>query len=71
LKKKSKKRTDKDLDAAILFGNTEQYILTLRIPPDVNNALDRYIARNTALKRQKKKTIVLAIRRFLIEKGEL
>jgi len=54
-----------------LFGSGEPYILTLRIPTEVNEALDRYIAKNTTLQRQKKKTIIFALRRFLEEKGEL
>lgn len=67
---KTRKKSSSGDEELELFGSEEQYVLTLRIPADINDALDRYIARNTTLQRQKKKTIIFALRKFLEEKGE-
>jgi hypothetical protein len=53
------------------FRKDDQYVLTLRLPSDINEALEAYIRKNSEKQRQKKNAIVFILRRFLEGIGEL
>jgi hypothetical protein len=67
-KKKNKMRRD---DERGPLDESKHYVMTLRLPLDLNEALERYIDRHSEKQRQKKRVIVHALRKFLVDAGEI
>lgn len=53
------------------FEKPQQYVLTLRLPSEINEALERYIVKHSKKQRQKRNAIVYILGEFLREIGEL